>query len=90
MTVLGDIVTIDALKMNFEDAIGKSFILSLDNSKKVPADYATITAQDAAIEGVMTTIIAKNIFVTKSGENLATKVNARLVTSSAQDVMDVG
>ena len=45
--------------------------------------------QDDAIEAVMDAIIEKDIFHNK-GNNLITKVNARIVEYSSTDVMDVG
>ncbi|MGD9552228.1 MAG: DUF2922 domain-containing protein [Candidatus Caldatribacteriota bacterium] len=48
-----------------------------------------MAAQDAAIEAVMDTIIAKNIFHNK-GNDLLEKVNARIVEYSSTDVMDIG
>lgn len=54
------------------------------NNVKYDADE-----QDDAIEAVMDTIIEKGIFHNK-GNDLITKVNARIVEYSSTDVMDVG
>ena|GEM_PF-1156747 len=51
-------------------------------------DYADFAAQDAAIEGVMDTIISKNIFH-NNGNDLVAKVNARILDYRSTDVMDV-
>jgi hypothetical protein len=75
--------------MQFRDNIGKSVNLTLNNPKTVEdGDYADFAAQDAAIEGVMDTIIAKNIFH-NNGNDLVAKVNARILDYRSTDVMDV-
>ncbi len=51
-------------------------------------DYADFAAQDVAVEGVMDTIIAKNIFH-NDGNDLVAKVNARILDYKSTDVMDV-
>jgi len=47
-----------------------------------------LVAQDAAVEGVMDTIITKNIFH-NNGNDLVAKVNARILDYKSTDVMDV-
>jgi len=75
--------------MQFRDNIGKAVNLTLNNPKTVEdGDYADFAAQDAAIEGVMDTIIAKNIFH-NNGNDLVAKVNARILDYRSTDVMDV-
>ena len=67
----------------------KTVNLTLDNPKNLDdGDYADLAAQDAAIEGVMDTIIAKNIFH-NNGNDLVAKVNARILDYKSTDVMDV-
>lgn len=87
-TVLGDVTTYKRLTLSFKDSIDKSINLSLDNPKNLTdADYADIAAQDAAIDGVMATIIAKNIFH-NNGNNLIEAANAREIDYSSKDVKD--
>jgi hypothetical protein len=75
--------------MQFRDNIGKAVNLTLNNPKTVEdGDYADFAAQDAAIEGVMDTIITKNIFH-NNGNDLVAKVNARILDYRSTDVMDV-
>ncbi|MEA2016670.1 MAG: DUF2922 domain-containing protein [Actinomycetota bacterium] len=89
-TELGEVTTYKRLYMQFRDSVGKSVNLTLNNPKNVDdGDYLDFAAQDAAIEGVMDTIIAKNIFH-NNGNDLTTKVNARILDYKSTDVMDVG
>ena len=88
-TTLGEVTTYKRLYMQFRDSEGKSVNLTLNNPKTVDdGDYADFAAQEAAIQGVMDTIIAKNIFHNK-GNDLVTKVNARILDYKSTDVMDV-
>ena len=88
-TTLGEVTTYKRLYMQFRDSEGKSVNLTLNNPKTVEdGDYVDFEAQDAAIEGVMDTIIAKNIFHNK-GNDLVEKVNARILDYKSTDVMDV-
>ena len=88
-TSLGDVTTYKRLYMQFRDSEGKSVNLTLNNPKTVDdGDYVDFAAQDAAIEGVMDTIIAKNIFH-NNGNDLVAKVNARILDYKSTDVMDV-
>jgi len=88
-TTLGEVTTYKRLYMQFRDSEGKSVNLTLNNPKTVEdEDYVDFDAQDAAIEGVMDTIIAKNIFHNK-GNDLVEKVNARILDYKSTDVMDV-
>jgi hypothetical protein len=89
-TELGEVTSYKRLYMQFRDSIGKSVNLTLNNPKNLEdEDYADLAAQDAAIEGVMDTIIAKNIFH-NNGNDLITKINARILDYKSTDVMDVG
>ena len=88
-TSLGEVTSYKRLYMQFRDNIGKSVNLTLNNPKTVEdGDYADFAAQDAAIEGVMDTIISKNIFH-NNGNDLVAKVNARILDYRSTDVMDV-
>ena len=88
-TSLGELTTYKRLYMQFRDSIAKSVNLTLNNPKTVEdGDYADFAAQDAAIEGVMDTIIAKNIFH-NNGNDLVAKINARILDYKSTDVMDV-
>ena len=89
-TSLGELTTYKRLYMQFRDSVAKSVNLTLNNPKTVEdGDYADFAAQDAAIEGVMDTIIAKNIFH-NNGNDLVAKINARILDYKSTDVMDVG
>ncbi len=89
-TVVGDVTSYKKLYMQFADTEGNKKNIILNNPKNLEdGDYADLVAQDAAIEAVMDTIIAKNIFHNK-GNDLITKVNARIVEYQSTDVMDVG
>jgi len=89
-TSLGEVTTYKRLYMQFRDSIGKSVNLTLNNPKNIDdGDYVDFAAQNAAIEGVMDTIIAKNIFH-NNGNNLVAKINARILDYKSTDVMDVG
>jgi hypothetical protein len=89
-TELGEVTSYKRLYMQFRDSIGKSVNLTVNNPKTVEdGDYADFAAQDAAIEGVMDTIISKNIFH-NNGNDLVAKVNARILDYKSTDVMDVG
>jgi len=88
-TNLGELTTYKRLYMQFRDSIGKSVNLTLNNPKTLEdGDYVDFAAQDVAIEGVMDTIIAKNIFH-NNGNDLVAKVNARILDYKSTDVMDV-
>ena len=88
-TSLGEVTSYKRLYMQFRDNIGKAVNLTLNNPKTVEdGDYADFAAQDAAIEGVMDTIIAKNIFH-NNGNDLVAKVNARILDYRSTDVMDI-
>jgi hypothetical protein len=88
-TSLGEVTSYKRLYMQFRDNIGKAVNLTLNNPKTVEdGDYADFAAQDAAIEGVMDTIITKNIFH-NNGNDLVAKVNARILDYRSTDVMDV-
>jgi hypothetical protein len=90
ITELGDVTSYKKLYMQFEDSAGNKSNIIVNNPKNLAdGDYADLEAQDDAIEAVMDTIIAKNIFHNK-GNDLVTKVNARIVEYSSIDVMDVG
>jgi len=89
-TELGEVTSYKRLYMQFRDSIGESVNLTVNNPKTVEdGDYADFAAQDAAIEGVMDTIISKNIFH-NNGNDLVAKVNARILDYRSTDVMDVG
>ncbi len=88
-TSLGEITTYKRLYMQFRDSVGKSVNLTLNNPKTVEdGDYVDFAAQEAAIQGVMDTIITKNIFH-NNGNDLVEKVNARILDYKSTDVMDV-
>ena len=88
-TSLGEVTTYKRLYMQFRDSTGKSLNITLNNPKTLEdGDYVDFAAQDAAIEGVMDTIIAKNIF-RNNGNDLVAKVNARILDYKSTDVMDV-
>jgi len=88
-TTLGEVTTYKRLYMQFRDSEGKSVNITLNNPKTVEdEDYVDFEAQDAAIEGVMDTVIAKNIFH-NNGNDLVAKVNARILDYKSTDVMDV-
>jgi len=89
-TEVGDVTSYKKLYMQFADSAGNKKNIILNNPKNLgDGDYADLAAQDAAIEAVMDTIIAKNIFQYK-GNDLVSKVNARIVEYQSTDVMDVG
>ena len=88
-TTLGQVTTYKRLYMQFRDSTGKSVNITLNNPKTLEdGDYVDFAAQDAAIEGVMDTIIAKNIFH-NNGNDLVAKINARILDYKSTDVMDV-
>jgi hypothetical protein len=88
-TSLGELTTYKRLYMQFRDSVAKSVNLTLNNPKTVEdGDYADFAAQDAAIEGVMDSIIAKNIFH-NNGNDLVAKINARILDYKSTDVMDI-
>ena len=88
-TSLGEVTTYKRLYMQFRDSVGKSVNITLNNPKNLDdGDYLDFAAQDAAVEGVMDTIIAKNIFH-NNGNDLVAKVNARILDYKSTDVMDV-
>ena len=89
-TSLGDVITYKRLYLQFRDSTGKLVNITLNNPKNLDdGDYADFAEQDAAIEGVMDTIIAKNIFH-NNGNDLVAKINARILDYKSTDVMDVG
>jgi len=88
-TVLGDVTSYKRLYMQFRDSTAKTVNVTLNNPKNLEdGDYVDLAAQDAAIEGVMDTIITKNIFH-NNGNDLVAKVNARILDYSSTDVVDV-
>ncbi|MEA3454271.1 MAG: DUF2922 domain-containing protein [Candidatus Caldatribacteriota bacterium] len=88
-TELGEVTSYKRLYMQFRDSAGSIFNLSLNNPKNLDdGDYVDEAAQDAAIEAVMDTVIAKNIFH-NDGNDLTAKVNARILDYKSTDVMDV-
>ena len=87
---LGDTVSYKRLYMTFLDGDGKKVNITLNNPKNFDdGDYNSLAEQDTAIEAVMDTIIAKNIFKSSTGADLVDKVDARIVTYSSSDVVDV-
>ena len=90
ITELGDVISYKRLYLQFADSAGNKCNIIVNNPKNLDdGDYASLEAQDDAIEAVMDTIIAKDIFHNK-GNALITKVNARMVEYTSTDVMDVG
>ena len=88
-TELGDVTSYKRLYLQFRDSAAKTVNLTLDNPKNLDdGDYADLAAQDTAIEGVMDTIIAKNVFH-NNGNDLVAKVNARILDYKSTDVVDV-
>jgi len=88
-TELGEVTSYKRLYLQFRDSAANTLNLTLDNPKNLDdGDYADFAAQDVAIEGVMDTIIAKNIFH-NNGNDLVAKVNARILDYKSTDVMDV-
>jgi len=88
-TELGDVTSYKRLYMQFRDSASKTINLTLNDPKNVDdGDYADLAAQETAIEAVMDTIIAKNIYH-NNGNDLVAKVNARILDYSSTDVMDV-
>ena len=88
-TELGDVTSYKRLYLQFRDSAAKTVNLTLDNPKNLDdGDYADLAAQDAAIEGVMDTIIAKDVFH-NNGNDLVAKVNARILDYKSTDVVDV-
>ena len=76
--------------MQFNDSSAKTINLTLNNPKNLDdEDYVDSVLQEVATEGVMDTIIAKNIFH-NNGNDLVAKVNARILDYKSTDVMDVG
>ena len=89
-TELGEVTSYKRLYMQFRDSVAKTINITLNNPKNLDeGDYIDLAGQDAAIEGVMDTIIAKNIFH-NNGNDLAAKINARILDYKSTDVMDVG
>lgn len=93
-TILGDVRTYKRITLTFKDAIEKTINLSLDNPKNIAdGDYAGATpeeklaSQDAALDGVMDLIVAKNIFH-NNGNDLTVAYNAREIDYSSKDVKD--
>ncbi len=88
-TELGEVTSYKRLYMQFRDSAANISNITLNNPKNLEdGDYADFAAQDVAIEGVMDTIIAKNIFH-NNGNDLVAKVNARILDYKSTDVMDV-
>ena len=88
-TTLGDITSYKRLYMQFMDSAGYRVNLTLNNPKNVDdGDFEDLEEQSEAIEAVMDIIIEKNIFHNK-GNDLADKVDARIVDYRSTDVMDV-
>ena len=88
-TELGEVTSYKRLYLQFRDSAAKTVNITLDNPKNLEdGDYLDFAAQDAAIEGVMNTIIAKNVFH-NNGNDLVAKVNARILDYKSTDVMDV-
>jgi len=88
-TELGDVTSYKRLYMQFRDSTAKTINLTLNDPKNVDdGDYADLAAQETAIEAVMDTIIAKNIYH-NNGNDLVAKVNARILDYSSTDVVDV-
>jgi hypothetical protein len=88
-TELGEVTSYKRLYMQFRDSAAKTVNITLDNPKNIDdEDYVDFAAQDAAIEAVMDTIIASNIFH-NNGNDLVAKVNARILDYKPTDVMDV-
>jgi len=88
-TEIGEVTSYKRLYLQFRDSAANTTNITLDNPKNVEdGDYADFAAQDAAIQGVMDTVIAKNIFH-NNGNDLVAKVNARILDYKSTDVMDV-
>ena len=88
-TELGEVTSYKRLYLQFRDSAAKTVNITLDNPKNLEdGDYLDFAAQDAAIQGVMDTIIAKNIFH-NNGNDLVAKINARILDYKSTDVMDV-
>ena len=88
-TEIGEVTSYKRLYLQFRDSAAKTMNITLDNPKNLEdGDYLDFAAQDAAIEGVMNTIIAKNVFH-NNGNDLVAKVNARILDYKSTDVMDV-
>ena len=88
-TVLGDVTSYKRLYMQFRDSAAKTTNITLNNPKNIDDGYyVDLATQETAIEGVMDTIIAKNIFH-NNGNDLVSKVNARILDYSSTDVVDV-
>lgn len=69
--------TTQVLKMVFLTPLNKQVTISLNNPKD------DLTAVE--VQGVMDTIIAKNIFMTSNGE-LASKVSARIIDTTTNEL----
>ncbi|WP_006716223.1 DUF2922 family protein [Desulfitobacterium metallireducens] len=69
--------TTQVLKMVFLTPLNKQVTISLNNPKD------TLTA--AEVQGVMDTMIARNIFMTTNGE-LASKVSARIIDTTTNEL----
>jgi hypothetical protein len=88
-TELGEVTSYKRLYLQFQDSSGKTINLTLNNPKNLEdGDYVDMAEQDAAVEGVMDTVITKNIFH-NNGNDLVAKVNARILDYKSTDVMDV-
>ncbi|AHF07260.1 hypothetical protein DESME_09630 [Desulfitobacterium metallireducens DSM 15288] len=71
------LATTQVLKMVFLTPLNKQVTISLNNPKD------TLTA--AEVQGVMDTMIARNIFMTTNGE-LASKVSARIIDTTTNEL----
>ena len=86
---MGEVTSYKRLYMQFRDSVGSSVNITINNPKNfAEGDYLDLAAQDVAIEGIMDTIMTKNIFH-NNGNDLVAKINARILDYSSTDVMDV-
>ena len=69
--------TTQVLRMVFLNQVNKQVTLSLNNPKD------TLTAAD--VQGVMDTVITKNIF-TSTGGDLVSKVSARIIDTTTNEL----
>ena len=69
--------TTQVLRMVFLNQLNKQVTLSLNNPKD------TLTAAD--VQGVMDTVIARNIF-TSTGGDLVSKVSARIIDTTTNEL----
>jgi len=71
------LATTQVLRMVFLNQLNKQVTLSLNNPKD------TLTAAD--VQGVMDTVIARNIF-TSTGGDLVSKVSARIIDTTTNEL----